>query len=370
MEEIKRIDTKNLFGHENLTDVQKNNSKLNIRESEESLPGLLSFPRRIVLELTNTCNLNCIMCGRNATDFKPSFFDTNWLDYLRPFMEQAEEITLMGWGEPTLHPRFDRFMEFASEYPVRKYILTNGTRLDEISPFLFEYGVDILAISLDGPNEETNNAIRAGSDFDSIVSSLRQFVVRRLFSPVKPHINTVTTLMKRNIRSFPRMVDLAAEMGIEEVKGVYLTAFSKDLESETLFDSPGLVRECFEEAAERADKYNIRISLPHIPGDDPAGEAVHRHCYLAWRDLFIGSDGFQRVCMSSGNRSGHILNASNDPVSGLWNSEYMLSFRKTVNGTADEMTHACRQCYQSSCANWNNRHSFIQTDMDFCPKWG
>jgi len=369
LEEVKRIDSEKLFSYDNLSQKQKINSKLNLEESTAGKTLLESKPRRIVLELTNSCNLNCIMCGRNNADFKPTFFNVNWLEKIRPFMETAEEITLMGWGEPTIHPQFDKFLEFASDYPVKKYILTNGVNLNNVSHWLLEYGTDILAFSLDGPDSRTNDSIRIGSDFNEITSNIRQFVIRRTFAPVKPYINTVSTLMKRNIRKFPEMIILAAELGIEEVKGVYLTAFSKELEEEVLFNEPELVRSVFEEARNLADKYNITLSVPHIPGEDPAGNFPHKYCHLAWRDLFIGSDGYLRSCMSSENKFNHILESEPDPVKNIWNGEPLISFRKSVNGPAEGMTSACRRCYQSSCANWNKAYSFIQTDMEFHPDW-
>jgi MoaA/NifB/PqqE/SkfB family radical SAM enzyme len=369
MEEVKRIDTKNLYKHQNLTDIQQANSLLNIHESMESLGKLESLPRRIVLELTNACNLNCVMCGRNHTNFNHTFFEPSWLEHLKPFMNSAEEITFMGWGEPTLHPSFYKFLEFASSYPVKKYLLTNGVNLDIISPMLLQYGIDILAVSLDGPDSETNNIIRQGSDFNQIIKSLRLFVIRRMFAHTKPHINTVTTLMKSNIRQFPKMIDLASDLGIDEVKGVYLTAFSKELEEETLYDDPALIKECFEDAVERANKLNILISLPHIPGEDPAGDSPHKECHLAWRDLFVGSDGYIRSCMSSSIKFENIINGCDDIINKIWNGHGLVDFRKTVNGEEKKMNPVCRNCYQSSCANWNMEHSFIQTDKIFSPDW-
>ena len=370
MEEIKRIDTKNLFNYSGLTKLQKENSSLNITESENGLTSLQSYPRRIVIELTNACNLDCIMCGRSHAAFKPYFFNTDWLNIIEPAFRYAEEVTLMGWGEPSMHPRFQTFLEFASNYAVKKYILTNGVLLDKMSPWIFEYGVNILAISLDGPDEATNGKIRKGSDFNQIISNIKDLVVRRYFANVKPYINTVTTLMKSNIESFPKMVTLAAELGIEEVKAVYLTAFSKELESETLFDIPEKIREIFEIAAEKADSYNIVLSLPHIPGEDTAKDANHKPCHLAWRDLFIGCDGIIRTCMSSENTIMSLPAAGTPFQSGIWNSREFTDFRERVNSSEDLMNTACRTCYQSSCANWNKKHSFIQTDYNFHPDWG
>lgn len=370
MDKIKRINTKKLFEYSGLTEKQKDNSMLNISESDKGLQMLKSYPRRIVLELTNACNLGCIMCGRNHSDFKPHFFNIEWLDALKPVMEYAEEITLMGWGEPTIHPDFRSILEFAAQYPIKKYMLTNGVKLRDISPWIFEYDVNIVAVSLDGPDETTNNIIRRGSDFNAIVSNIRELVKRRSISSSKPYINTVTTLMKSNLDKFPDMIDLAASLGIEEVKGVYLTAFSKSLAEETLFDIPDKTREIFSIAAKRAEKHNIVLSLPHIPGEDPSGQSSHKYCHLAWRDLFIGCDGIIRTCMSSKNTLCKLPEQDFDFMSDLWNSSPFIDFRTRVNSHNNDMNPACQYCYQSSCANWNKKHSFIHLNNDFHPEWG
>ncbi|MFO7611644.1 MAG: radical SAM protein [Clostridia bacterium] len=369
MEEIKRIDTRNLFRYTGLTQLQKENSRLNILESDEGRTILASYPRRIVLELTNACNLGCIMCGRSHAEFKPAFFKKEWLKVLEPAFSFAEEMTLMGWGEPAIHPDFQHFLEFAGHFPIKKYILTNGTRLREISPWIFEYKVDIIAVSLDGPDSATNDRIRKGSDFNRITGDLRELVVRRYFAPTKPYINTVTTLMKSNIDKFPGMIDLAADLGIEEVKGVYLTAFSKELAGETLFDIPERTEEVFNIARERAERYNIVLSLPHIPGKDPEGDSLHRRCHLAWRDLFVGCDGVIRTCMSSSNTLGHLPSAGSSFMNEIRNSPEAVDFRARVNGPAERMNKACRKCYQSSCANWNQKHAFLQDGGGFHPDW-
>jgi len=71
--------------------------------------------------MTNACNIHCVMCGRNAADFKPTIFDIDWLKYFEPITDKIEEVTLLGWGEPTLHPHFSDFLKWADEKGLRKF---------------------------------------------------------------------------------------------------------------------------------------------------------------------------------------------------------------------------------------------------------
>ena len=123
---ILRAKTKNLFSGKELTLTQKNNSEKNIAELEAGKIVLESYPRRLVFELTNACNLNCVMCGRNAADFKPTVFDMDVFRSFEPLMDVVEEVTLMGWGEPTIHPNFIEMLEIVNRHDARKYFCTNG----------------------------------------------------------------------------------------------------------------------------------------------------------------------------------------------------------------------------------------------------
>ena len=163
--ELLRAKTLELRQTGKLTPERQKNSDLNRQEALAQKNVLLSAPRRLVFELTNRCNLNCFMCGRNSADFKPTEFNLNWLKKFEPVVNKIEEVTLMGWGEPTMHPKFTEFLRWAYEHGLRKYFCTNGMRLNILFDDIFKYHTDIIAVSLDGSTPETNAKIRRGCDF-------------------------------------------------------------------------------------------------------------------------------------------------------------------------------------------------------------
>ena len=364
---IIRAKNKELFHYNNLTEKQIENQKQNTLEADTGAAILTSYPRRIVCELTNACNLSCIMCGRNAWDFHLTQFKLEWLQKISDVLNYVEEVTLMGWGEPTVHPQFSEFLAYLNNYPVKKYFCTNGMKLGDLIDDIFEYHVDIIAISLDGSNKETNDRIRKGADFNKIVETLRRIVsIKRERGLDYPYMNFVFTAMEDNYYQIPEMVDLAAEIGLDEVKVVYFTSFRDDLDAQTLMGKQERVRDIFDIASKKADEYGIQIKLPYIQGEDPAGSASHRECYSVWRDLFIGSDGYVRPCMSTPIKFLHIEDVTS--LEELWNHPKYQAFRKTVNDERS-MPQTCRTCYQSSVTNWNNTRSFIQHGLAFAPSW-
>ncbi len=364
---ILRAKTKLLFEGRELTEMQKANSQANLAEIEAGATVLKSYPRRLVLELTNACNLNCVMCGRNAADFKPTMFDMDVFCSLEPLMDRIEEVTLMGWGEPTIHPHFTEMLEIINRHSARKYFCSNGMNLKKIKDAIFDYNVDVFAVSLDGATPETNDRIRRGSKIKQITEDLKDIVkIKRERGLKYPWINFVFCAMKSNIRELPDMVRLAADIGLEEVKVVYLTVFDNSLLEETLWGSEDMVREVFEEALEVADQYGIQMKLPHYVGEDPAGVNLHKDCFVTWRDFFVGSDGYVRPCMSTPEK--FFKYDINRDFFDMWNDRKYQEYRRIVNHN-DLMEAACKRCYQSSHCNWNNKSSFIQVGEEFSPEW-
>tara|TARA_B100002003_G_C14087269_1_gene523016 strand:- start:340 stop:1452 length:1113 start_codon:yes stop_codon:yes gene_type:complete len=364
---VLKAKTITLFPHSGLTELQKKNSEINLKEIQNRNIKLDSFFRRLVLELTNACNLDCIMCGRDESYFASSFLNIQYIERLEPILKYIEEVTLLGWGEPTIHPKFTEILELFNKYPVRKYFVTNGTTLHRIKEYLFDCKVDIMAVSLDGATAKINNAIRRKSNFNQIVSELKTIVQhKRKVNLNYPYINFIFTLMRSNLSELPDMVDLAHSIGIEEVKAVYMTSFSKNLEDEVLWDRVNDVKRVFSETIERGNRLGIKVKLPYIQGEDVAGDKYHKDCFVGWRDSFIGSDGYIRPCQSISKKMFHISKYGS--FQEAWNSDEMVNFRSVVNDP-DKMWEGCKFCYQSSHSNCNRKTAFLQTGQEFAPSW-
>ena len=364
---ILRAKTRLLFQGKEMTQRQKTNSRLNLAEIDAGTEVLQSFPRRLVFELTHACNLSCIMCGRNAADFKGTMFNMEWFHYFEPMLDDVEEVTLMGWGEPTMHPHFEEMLQIIDCHAARKYFCTNGMQLDRLTDAIFENHVDVFAVSLDGASAETNNRIRRGSDFLKITESLRKIERIKMENRLGyPWINFVFCAMRSNLHELPDLVRVAADLGIDEVKVVYLTAFDDVLAPEVLWNAQDEVREVFEKTERLGEQLGIAVKLPHIQGEDPAGERAHKDCFVAWRDFFLGSDGYIRPCMSTPVQFGRF--DVNVPFAKIWNSERYQQYRRSVNNERT-MDGPCHRCYQSSHCNWNHKITWLQQQQNFAPEW-
>ena len=364
---IIRAKTKMLFSGKPLTEKQQANTDLNLREIQSGATELHSLPRRLVFELTNACNLNCVMCGRNSAHFKPTMFDMEWFGWFEPMLDTVEEVTLMGWGEPTVHPSFQQMLEIINRHSARKYFCTNGMLLDKLHNAIFDNQVDVFAVSVDGALPETNDRIRRGSDLVKITRDLKAIEQTKKANGLAfPYINFVFCAMASNLRELPDLVRLAAEIGIEEVKVVYLTVFDDVLRADSLWDRQSEVRDVFAQAEQIGNELGVVLKLPHIQGEDEAGDRAHKDCFVAWRDFFLGSDGYVRPCMSTPVKF-FPFDMKRDFMD-MWNDGSYRRYRAGVNA-AGKMDAPCARCYQSSHANWNRREAFLQMGEQFSPNW-
>jgi radical SAM protein with 4Fe4S-binding SPASM domain len=94
--------------------------------------------KRIYIEITNSCNLNCIFCSKNnrhprmmsRTEF------SYVLDQIKPL---TEHIYLHVQGEPFMHPELLDFLDDSYKYGLKVHLVTNGTLLSKVDSRLYSH---------------------------------------------------------------------------------------------------------------------------------------------------------------------------------------------------------------------------------------
>ena len=83
--------------------------------------------RRIYIEITSRCNLNCSFCRTTErnNDMDPAFF----ADVLKQAKQITPYIYLHVHGEPLLHPAFEEIMNMCDQENMQVQLVTNGTLL-------------------------------------------------------------------------------------------------------------------------------------------------------------------------------------------------------------------------------------------------
>ncbi|HSQ93481.1 MAG TPA: radical SAM protein, partial [Methanoregula sp.] len=138
--------------------VSRIHSRLRIRT-----PG--SYPIALQLEPTVRCQLSCPLCPRLRMQSGPAGDDLHYENYLKLMDEVGPSLLAIAfwqWGEPLLHPRISDMVALAHQKNILTIISTNG----QVSPDefdiqkLFDAGLDMLIISLDGISQDAYDSFR------------------------------------------------------------------------------------------------------------------------------------------------------------------------------------------------------------------
>lgn len=139
-------------------------------------------PRRIFIEPTNACNLNCIHCVHDGTMTRPTgFMDMGLfrkiLQDIRD-LKRVSEVVLFQTGEPLLHRNIAEMVRIASEqYDFFTKMNTNGVNLTRaLSESLLRSRIDYMVFSLDAATETSYNAIKRKPFFKKVVNNILDYL--------------------------------------------------------------------------------------------------------------------------------------------------------------------------------------------------
>ncbi len=137
------------------------------------------LPIRLWIELTNVCNLNCVMClSKSIPKSERGFMDFN---LFKKIIDEAAGFVYDAYlhhrGESLLHPDIFKMIKYAKERKISTRLHTNATLLtEEKSYLLLNSGLDFLSFSFDGYDKETYEGIRRGGPFEKTLANIIEFL--------------------------------------------------------------------------------------------------------------------------------------------------------------------------------------------------
>lgn len=130
------------------------------------------------IELTNHCNLNCIMCVRDLMTRKKGFMDFNlFKKIIDENYKDMNFIYLQNHGEPLFHKDIDKFIAYLKRKKIKVGLHTNGLLLTKkITERLIKSGLDSIRFSFDGVTKEVYEKIRKGSNYKKVMNNLKNLI--------------------------------------------------------------------------------------------------------------------------------------------------------------------------------------------------
>jgi MoaA/NifB/PqqE/SkfB family radical SAM enzyme len=178
---------------------------------------------RIVIELTNRCNLSCGHCF----DERHAATGDLRLEILKKVLHDGkscgiEQMSFTG-GEPTIHRRFEEIIDLVSQAGYPFSFVSNGASFPRIYRLLVERRSWFLGVtfSLDGAQQETHDRLRGKGSYRSVMRAISICAFKQL--PFT--LNMVLTAENRN--EIKEMVELAERLGSHGVRFGHLMPTSE-----------------------------------------------------------------------------------------------------------------------------------------------
>lgn len=186
-------------------------------------PDLGEWPRRLEFALSNTCNLQCVMCnGELSSAIRASrehrqplahAYPDRFFDELTTYLPHVHEAAFLG-GEPFLSNSAMRVWDLIEELGVRPavHVTTNGTIMNErVERYVRRLRMDV-AISIDAVTAATFESIRIGADHARIMTNLRAF--RRIVADYGGALSVNSCFMVQNWHELPDLLLMAEELDV------------------------------------------------------------------------------------------------------------------------------------------------------------
>jgi MoaA/NifB/PqqE/SkfB family radical SAM enzyme len=255
--------------------------KITLEENEHSFSVArpITSLKRVYVEVTNQCNLNCATCMRNVWDVEFGRMSLERferiLDGVMAFSPKPE-IFLGGYGEPLTNPHCMAMVEMAKSRDLKVSLITNGTLLsEEISYQLVGLKLDMLWVSLDGASAECYADVRLGNEFPHVIDNLKMLRSARFrvwgSSPWSgyPRLGIAFVAMSRNIGDIEKVIQLGTRLGALEFSISNVLAHNQGLREENLY-----LRSMDQVTSRYAQQWKPLVYLPRMDIDERTEDAI------------------------------------------------------------------------------------------------
>lgn len=281
--------------------------------------------KKLYIELSSNCNLNCKMCFRN------NWFDESYglmsdftVDRIKNEIKTGKFTTVFfgGMGEPLMHPALCGLVSTAHSCGKTVELITNATLLSrEMSQKLAEAGLDCLWISMDGFSKESYEKIRRGSLFDRITDNIKAFNSVR----GKTKLGLTFVMQRENEHELQSINAFADKVGADIINLSHAVPESPIEESEVIYEKNYPVGKMKRFSFTNEPK--LRDTCPFI---------TEGSCFIKW-------DGSISPCMQllhncytylyTEKRKNYFKsygNINTESLGTVWNSEEFVGFRQRV----------------------------------------
>ncbi len=320
-------------------------------------------PWRITFDTNpDDCNLHCIMCEDHSpySTTQPDRLSAGLprrrmdIDLIRRVLADAvgtplREIIPSTMGEPLLYREFDEILDLCAHYGVKLNLTTNGTFPRRGARAWAERIVPVTSdvkVSWNGSTKETQERVMQGTRWETVLENVRNFIAVRDEHAAgggnRCRVTFQLTFMEINYVELPDVVRLAAEMGVDRVKGHHLWVHFSQIKDQSMRRSPEAIERwnaTVDAAYQAAEGHRLpdgsRVLLENIFTLDAAAEgeiAAGAECPFLGQEAWVASDGrFNPCCAPDALRRtlGDFGNVNNTSLHDIWQGDAYRDLRSS-----------------------------------------
>lgn len=189
----------------------------------QKLSGRQPYPRVMEFELSNECNLECVMCNgyfsssirknREKLPAVPMVYDDRFVEELDEFIPHLTDAKFLG-GEPFMIDIYLKIWERIQKIKpgIRIHITTNATFLNRRVKDLLESLNAGIILSIDSVNPDTYKKIRINGNYQRVMENLEYF--RDYTSRKKTFLSMAVCPITYNWHELPELLEFCVERNI------------------------------------------------------------------------------------------------------------------------------------------------------------
>lgn len=133
--------------------------------------------KKVYIEITNRCNLNCSFCSVN-NNIKKEMTLEEFETILKKINDYTDYVYLHVKGEPLIHSKLDGILKLCEKYHKKVNITTNGVLFDKKKDILLNNKIRQINISLHSENNKNNYL----EDIFTVVDKINAYIVFRFWA--------------------------------------------------------------------------------------------------------------------------------------------------------------------------------------------
>ncbi len=295
-----------------------NKSQLSLsKDYYEKNTTLTEQPTYLILEVTNHCNLECIMCPHPTMTRKKGHMDYNLFKKIidESKSNNIEMIFLHFFGESLLHKDIFKYIDYASHKGIAIGLSTNATMFTpSIVERLLHSKLDFFIVSIDSIQKELYESIRIGAKYENMTAGVKLLLDEHKKNN-KLNVVVQMILLETNKNQVNEFIDY-----FQEYKQKGLNVFIKG-----------------------ATSYANQITDKNIVNQVKSTE-LESLCLEPWRGITIAWNGDVHPCCMDFDGKINLGDIKVDDISSVWNSPDMINFREQhISGNITDIS-PCNNC--------------------------